>query len=305
MDGDTIPSGWRPDVTDHTRAVLEALLVTVLWSSSYVLIAVGLERIPALTFAGLRYGLATLVLLGPFLARGHHRTLRASERRTWARIAMLGVLLYAVTQGAQFVALQYLKSASVSLVLTFTPAVVAVLGIPLLDERASRSQWIGMAVMFAGVGVYFWPLALPFERALGVGVMVLGLLGNALAALLGRAVNRDRTLPPLAVTTASMAIGSALLLGTGVATQPLPTLDPVHWLIVGWLAVVNTAGAFTLWNRTLQRLSAVESSVINNTMLVQVAAFGWVFLGETLTAIDLSGMALVGVGALVVQVRGR
>lgn len=42
----------------HTRAVLQALLVTFLWSTSWVLIKIGLADIPALTFAGLRYVLA-------------------------------------------------------------------------------------------------------------------------------------------------------------------------------------------------------------------------------------------------------
>jgi drug/metabolite transporter (DMT)-like permease len=42
-------------------------------------------------------------------------------------------------------------------------------------------------------------------------------------------------------------------------------------LIIGWLSVINTAFAFTLWNHTLRTLTAVESSVMNNTVLVQIA----------------------------------
>ena len=40
------------------RAILQALLVTTLWSTSWVLVKIGLEDIPAVTFAGLRYFLA-------------------------------------------------------------------------------------------------------------------------------------------------------------------------------------------------------------------------------------------------------
>jgi len=47
-----------------------------------------------------------------------------------------------------------------------------------------------------------------------------------------------------------------------------PVLSLKGWGIIVWLALVNTAFAFTLWNRTLQVLSAVESSIINNTMLI-------------------------------------
>lgn len=289
--------------SSHRRAVLEAFFVTALWSSSYVLIDIGLADIPALTFAGLRYVLATAVLVGPFVWQGEHRALRAQTGRDWLELVALGVLLYATTQGAQFVALQYLRVATVSLVLTFTPAVVAAVSVATVAERPDRRQLVGLGIMFGGVAAYFLPFQVPAATVVGLGVMVVGLVANALASILGRRLNRDRALSALGVTTVSMAIGSSLLLGTGVAVQGLPSLAARHWLIVGWLAVANTAFAFTLWNRTLQRLTAVESSVLNNTMIVQVALLGWLFLGESLSTLDVVGLTLVGVGALVVQVR--
>ena len=76
-----------------------------------------------------------------------------------------------------------------------------------------------------------------------------------------------------------------------------------QWLLVAWLAVVNTALAFTLWNHTLRTLTAVESSVINNTMLPQIAILAWVFLDEPLNLRQIIGISLVGVGTLVVQLR--
>lgn len=292
-------------VSERTRAVAEALFVTVLWSSSYVLITIGLADIPALTFAGLRYALASLVLLPLFVSRGEHRHLSRLSGTEWASLLSLGVLLYAVTQGAQFVGLLYLPSATVSLLLTFTPALVALVALPTLGEWPSPRQRAGIGLLSVGAVTYFLPLSFLAARVVGLGVMLVALVGNALSSVLGRRLNRTRTLSPLLVTTVSMTVGSAVLLGGGVAAQGLPPLTPRHWAIVGWLAVVNTAGAFTLWNRTLRTLSAVESSVINNTMLAQVALLGWVFLGESLTALDVVGLALVGGGALFVQVGGR
>ncbi|MDL1890548.1 DMT family transporter, partial [Nitrospirales bacterium NOB] len=63
-------------ISSHMRAVLQALFVTLLWSSSWVLIKQGLKDIPALTFAGLRYTLAFLCLLPLAARRGDLRTLR-------------------------------------------------------------------------------------------------------------------------------------------------------------------------------------------------------------------------------------
>jgi drug/metabolite transporter (DMT)-like permease len=71
------------------------------------------------------------------------------------------------------------------------------------------------------------------------------------------------------------------------------------------MAVVNTAFAFTLWNRTLQTLSAMESSIINNTMLFQIAMLAWLFLDEPLGWRQILGMVLAVLGTLLVQVRRR
>ena len=297
-----LPGGPSWSLSAHTRALCEALLVTALWSSSYVFIRVGLADIPALTFAGLRYGLATLALLPVLVARGDHRTLGRATRRQWTLLVGLGVTLYAVTQGAQFVALGSLRAATVSVVLTATPVVVALGASATLDERPSRGQWVGIALLLAGAYWYFAPLAALDGRWLGLAVMGVGLLGNASGAILGRRLNVG-ALSPLAVTTPSMGVGAALLLTTGLALQGLPHLSLASWGVVGWLALVNTTFAFVLWNRSLQTLSAVESSVVNNTMLVQVALVGWVALGEPLAPTDWAALLVVGVGALVVQVR--
>ena len=52
-------------------------------------------------------------------------------------------------------------------------------------------------------------------------------------------------------------------------------------------------------------LTATESSVINNTMLIQIAVLAWVFLGESLGARQMAGLLLALLGTLVVQLRSR
>jgi drug/metabolite transporter (DMT)-like permease len=287
----------------HLGTVLQALLVTFLWSTSWVLIKIGLADIPAITFAGLRYSLAFLCLLPFALRPAHLKPLRSLSRGAWARLVALGLLFYAVTQGAQFLGLAYLPSVTVSLLLNFTTVAVALMGIPLLAERPTVLQWSGVVLNVAGIVTYFYPVAIPAHQVVGLTVVVIGVLANAGSAILGRRVNRAGDVPPLTVTVISMGIGAVVLLVTGVLAQGLPRLNPVHWAIVGWLAVVNTAFAFTLWNHTLRTLSAMESSIINSTMLVQIAVLAWLFLGEQLTWQEGIGMALAGLGALIVQLR--
>ncbi len=287
----------------HKQAVFAALFVTFLWSTSWVLIKWGLRDIPALTFAGLRYALATLCLLPFVLRQPHIAILRALPGRQWARLAVFGLLFITVTQGAQFLGLKYLPAVTISLLLNFTPVVVALMGIGLLSERPTLRQWAGVALYIVGIFVYFYPISFPASEALGVAIVAIGVLFNAGSSVMGRHINREGRAGPLVVTTVSMGVGSLALLAIGLLVEGVPALSPANWAFIAWLAVVNTALAFPLWNHTQRTLSAVESSIINSTMLVQIAVLAWLFLGETLTWQDLAGMALVVVGTLAVQIR--
>ena len=288
----------------HTRAVLQALFVTFLWSTSWVLIKIGLEEIPALTFAGLRYGLAFLLLL-PLALRGDvRRSVSRFSGREWALLVALGIVMYTLTQGAQFLALDRLPAQTTSLVLSFSPVVVALLGAALLGERPSPLQGGGVLLFLVGAIVFLYAASFPPGQVVGLIIAVGGLLANAGAAVLGRYVNRSATLPATAVTLISMGVGAIALLAAGIGAQGLPELSLRGWAIVAWLAAVNTAFAFTLWNVTLRKLSAMESSIINNTMLIQIAVLAWVFLGESLGARQIAGLVLASAGTLIVQLAG-
>lgn len=291
------------DPSAHRKTVLQALFVTFLWATSWVLIKFGLEDIPALTFAGLRYSLA-FVLLAPFvLRRPQIDALRRLPARSWLALTLLGVLYYAVTQGAQFLSLFYLPAVTSSLVLSFTPVLVALMGVWLLKERPTILQWLGTLLALAGVFIYLYPVVLPQWQVIGLVIAVVGVLANAVSAILGRSVNRAAVLDPALVTVVSMGIGAGILLAAGLALQGFPRLSLVNWLIIAWLAGVNSAFAFTLWNRTLRTLSAMESSIINNTMLFQIALLAVIFLDERVDLRQIAGMAAAGVGTLLVQLR--
>ena len=279
------------------RAILQALLVTFLWSTSWILIKYALDEIPPLTFAGLRYTLAFVILLpGLWKQRVEMRALSTGE---WRRLAVLGLVFYTMTQGGQFLTLNHLEAVTFSLLLNFTSVLVAFFGIVALREVPSRLQWGGIVIFIAGVLIYFLPASGSGERGLGFALAGFTVCANAAAAVLGRSVNREKATPPLVVTAISMGAGAVPLLGIGLAVQGLPPVGPAGWAIIAWLAVVNTALAFTLWNRSLQKLSAVESSMINSTMLVQIAVLAWLFLGERLGWRDGVGLILATVGILV------
>jgi drug/metabolite transporter (DMT)-like permease len=295
----------RVKVSSRLAAILQAVFVTFLWSTSWVLIKIGLRGdLPTITFASLRYGLATLCL-APFvlLNQDHRAALRNISRRDWIRLTLLGIVFYTITQGAQYVSLAYLPAVVVNLLLNLTPIFVGVIAIFALKEPPTILHWTGIALAALGTGVYFLPFTVPSAAFVGLAVAVVGVLANSVAALQGRQANRDLFLPPLLVTFVSMGIGAVLMLGIGLAVQGSGKPTLLDWGIIARLAVVNTAFAFTLWNNTLRTLSAVESSILNSLMMPQIAILAVVFLGEGLTIKEIVGLILIFAGVIVVQLK--
>ena len=219
-------------------------------------------------------------------------------------VALYGVLFVAVAQGAQYAALAALPATAVSLVLSSIPAAVAILALAGGRERASVWQLVGIGMLSVGGILYFGPFEVQTGALIGFFAAGVCVMAAALSSHLGRVLARDsiaRLGGPVGLTAVSMLVGAVVLVGVGVALEGWPALDLRGWAIIGWLALVNTAFAFTLWNHTLRTLTAVESSVVNNTMTIQIATLAIVFLGELLEPIQLIGLLLAAAGAAVVQ----
>ena len=287
----------------HTKAVLQALFVVFLWATSWVLIKIGLQDIPALTFAGLRYTMAFLCLLPLVFLSRQKTSLRKISKRTWWQLLGLGLLLYTITQGAIFLTLYYLPAVTVNLLWSFSTVMVALMGIIWLAENPTHFQWAGVLLATFGAVIYFYPATLLTNQLLGVLIAVVGVLANAGASILGRDVNRKGNIHPMTVTTISMGIGALTLLAVGITVQGIPVIPLRGWAIIAWLAVVNTAFAFTLWNHTLRSLSAMESSIINGTMLIWIPILAVLFLGEEVSTKEVFGLVMVAVGTVIVQLR--
>lgn len=284
-------------------AVLLALFVTFLWSTSFVIIKFGLKEIPPLVFAGLRYSIAFVFLL-PFLFTNKNKEIvKNLNRKDWLSLTLLGILFYAFTQGTQFIGLSLLPAVTVSLWLNFTPLIVAVLAIFLIKEIPAVLQRFGVVLFIAGILTYFYPVSLSDNQTTGLIVMTVGVFANAASAVLGRSVNKKSHLTPVVVTVVSMGIGSFILLSAGIALQGFPNITTENIIYLLWLAVVNTALAFTIWNYTLRTLTAMESSIINGTMLIQIAVLAWLFLGEDISFKEIIGMLIASSGAVLVQLK--
>ncbi|HWQ45821.1 MAG TPA: DMT family transporter, partial [Longilinea sp.] len=191
----------------HLKAILLNLLVTFLWSTSWILIRLGLTDISPLTYAALRYSLATVILLPFIFRKGVKQQLQQVKPRTWVWIAILALCTYPFAQSGQYLALDRLPTVSVSLVLNMSPIVVTILGIWLLKEKPFWRQYFGIAVSLLGIFLFFYPPQFPTGAVWGFLAAGLCLISTAVAAICGRFLNREKTLPAVTLTAVTLCIG--------------------------------------------------------------------------------------------------
>jgi drug/metabolite transporter (DMT)-like permease len=99
-----------------------------------------------------------------------------------------------------------------------------------------------------------------------------------------------------------MIIGAVGMLCVGTIVEGIPTFS---WRVVGivlWLGIVNGSLAFSLWTWSQKYLEAFESSIINNLMLIEIALFDLLFLQRSFTKLETSGLIIVFLTILAVQI---
>lgn len=279
-------------------ALIEALLVTIIWSSTFVIVKMGLESLGPLTIAGLRYLIGSLVL-APFLIL--RRSSRAPiSKELWLKLILIGISAYTIGNGALFWGLKYIPATTGSFLMSMIPLLVLFGGAILLKEIPTRWQIMGVILSLFGSGLFFSSGLMPGEPQ-GVVILAIGLLGIMAFSLLGRGIARDKQLDTLRLTTLPLLIGGGVSLLLAFVVEGLPLITWRGFLIVSWLAIINTAGGYLLYNHALQELTALEMNMVMNLSPLFTALLGWILLGETLSLIQIIGMLVVIGGVILVQ----
>jgi drug/metabolite transporter (DMT)-like permease len=287
---------------DYLFAVTQALFVTVLWSSSWIIIKFGLKDLPPLFFAGFRYVIGALVLLVLVLLDPAQRnSLKQNDRKTWIILFVYGLVFITFTQGGQFLALSLLPSITVSFLLNLTPFAVIIFSFFLLHEQPSRFELVFFLIALIGILSYFFPF--DFVTVSTSGLLVgLGLvIVNALSSIIGRSINRESSLHPLFITAISMSVGSILLLLFAIGLEEIPYISFTSFSMILWLGVVNTALAFTLWNNAMRKIRAMDISIINGTMFPQIVFLSMIFLEEIPLLNEWIGLIILLFSTFIIQ----
>jgi drug/metabolite transporter (DMT)-like permease len=280
-----------------TRLFVALGLVYLIWSSTYFALRIVVTELPPFLSGGARYLIAGAVLLGIQRARGA----AMPTARQWLWVIPIGALLFAVGNGLVASAERTIASGIAAVVCGTTPLWAGVAG-PAFGAPATRREWLGMALGFAGVVALSLGDDLRGDP-LAAAFLLLAPIGWAVGSLWSRKL-------PLAEgasgAAAQMITGGAVMLALApMAGEAIPT--SVGWgpiLALGYLIVFGSLVAFSAYHYVLANARpalAMSNSYVNPVLaLVLGAMLGAEHIGPEV----LLATALIA-GAVVLLVRGR
>lgn len=276
------------------------LALCLIWGSTWAAIRLGLdEALPPLSFAGLRFLLAIVVLLPFQLWQRTAPPRTAVERRL---VLETGLLTFALNYGLVFWAEQHVSSGLAALVYATYPLFGMLLAhFRLHAEPLTRRGVTGALLGIGGVGLLFSEQIGAPDRlgVLGVLAVLLASFGAAWADVSVK--KRGVHLDPVSMTTAQLAEGTAVLLAAAVALEGNPFAlrpKPKALAALVYLALVGTALGFVLLRWLMQRMAVTRTMLLNLVTPAVAVALGAGLLAERVSGTQIGGGAVIIAGLL-------
>ena len=273
--------------------------VYVIWSSTYLAMAIAVAELPPLLMASLRFVAAGLVMLVIALRRG----VAFPRVHEWLRVLPIGALLFLGGNGFVAIAELSVSSGGAAVVCATMPLWVGVLG-AVTGERPTRREWISLVLGFAGVLVLMGGPSLdgrPVHIAMILAAPICWSLGSILA----------RRLPATRATTDSFMLPAMQMLTGGAALAVVAALrgerfdsgaSSTAWLALAYLGVFGSVVAFTAYSWLLRNTRPVIATSYAYVNPILAVAMGAVISGEPLGVTTIVANAMI-VGAVMLALR--
>src|SRR5437870_6331664 len=284
------------------KARIVWLILCGIWGSTWLFIKIGLTDLPPLTFAGIRFVIAFLILTSLVLAR---RARWPRTRSEWTVIAITGTLQFGLNYGLVFWGEQYISSGLAAVLQSSFPAfglVIAHFYLPY--ERITTKKVAGVLLGVLGVAVIFSD-----QLAIAGKLALLGSIALVLSALFGSYSNvlvkaYGTHIDPRMLAAGQMIFGFVPLLAIGIFTEGNPL--SLHWTTLAiisllYLVVVGSVIAFGLYYWLVRHMDVTNTMLIALVTPVVAVIIGMIVLQEELNwRLLAGGLCIISGIALIV-----
>lgn len=264
--------------------------VALIWGSSFLFMAIGLETFAPGVVTLARVGLGALTLA--FFSKA--RT--AIDRQDLPRVVLLGVIWIGIPLTLFPIAQQWIDSSVAGMLNGAVPITSAIWATALLRSLPGWRQLVGIGIGFVGVFAISFPeLAESSATALGTLLVVLAVVMYGLSTNL--AVPLQHKYGALPVLFKAQLVAIVVVLPYGIYGLSDSTWSVPSAVAMIPLGVLGTAMAFVLMTTLIGRAGATRGSIAIYFVPVVAMILGVAFRDESLAPIAVVGLALVLIGA--------
>ncbi len=236
----------------------------------------------------------------------------ALPRSQWPIMLVLGIVGVALLQATYAAAVQILP-VGIALLLEYTAVLmVALVAYFFFKEPVKARLWVAIALVLIGLAVVAQVWASTLD-ALGVVLALAAAVCLAVYFLVGeRQVARTS---PLAVSFWTMSIAAVFWsfvsgwweLSPSILSTPVDiggaggVLEVPMALPLAWNVLLGSFAPFLLSLAALRHLPATAAGIVASSEVIFAFAVAWLWLGETLDAVQIIGAAIVLAGIILAQ----
>ena len=290
--------------TPATRALLAAapVLFVLMWATGFVVARLSAPHADPLTFLSIRFPIAGLCFVAIAVALrapwpGSRQAFHATVAGAFLHGGSLGPVYWAVAHG--------MPAGVSALIVGLQPLMTAILAAWMVKEKIALRHWVGLAVGILGVALVVSP---KLQSGFSGGITPITTAVNIFGAL---SISFGTVYQKRFATSLNLASGGAWQYVGATLAVAIPALlmEELHfdgsfdaWFALGWSVVVLSLGAITLL-MLLIRLGDVGRVASLIFLVPGVSALmAYVLFGETLTPVQVLGMAVCA-GAVIIVTR--
>ena len=268
----------------------------LLWSSAFITTKPIIDNSDP--FAALAFRFA-LVALGFFIFSIYSKEKILISRKNFFESFLSGVLFHGFYLGGVFYSISIgMPTGIAALIVTLQPILTNALSGPILNEKVSKKQWIGVLLGFSGAAIVLgFDIGSKIPTA-GLFATIIALLAITFSTLWQKKLSNNL---PLSVSNMNQALGGCLFHLVIIILFAKPYIDFSQTFIIAMSHQIFLVsfGAFTILMYLIKNNSASKTVSIFFLIPATSAFMAWLFLNESLTNSDLLGFIITTIGVYI------
>ena len=272
------------------------LIFILLWSSAFITTKPIIDNSDP--FAALAFRFA-LVAVGFFIFSLYSKEKILINRKSFLESFLSGVLFHGFYLGGVFYSISIgMPIGIAALIVTLQPVLTNALSGPILNEKVSTKQWVGVLLGFVGAAIVLgFDIGSKIPTA-GLVATIIALLAITFSTLWQKKLSNNLPLP---VSNMNQALGGCMfhLLIIILFADPYIDFSQTFIIAMSHQILLVSFGAFTILMYLIKNNSASKTVSIFFLIPATSAFMAWLFLDESLTNLDLVGFLITSIGVYI------